>query len=58
MVEADKHLKLLPASILDIDKRLSSTLISCQLAYSSSFTQIPTLLGSDFWDSGSHVDSK
>jgi hypothetical protein len=48
MVEADKHLKLLPASILDINKRLSSTLISCQLAYGSSFTQIPTLLGSDF----------
>ena len=39
MVEADNHLKLLPASILDIVKCLS-TLICCPLAYGSSLTQL------------------
>ncbi len=38
-VDADSHLKLLPPSILDITKCLS-TLICCQLAYSSSLTQL------------------
>ncbi len=39
-VDADTHLKLLPASILDISKCLS-TLICCPLAYSSSLKLYP-----------------
>ncbi len=47
MVEFDSHLKMLPPSILTYTTCLS-TLICCPLAYGSSLTQIPTLLGSDF----------
>ena len=42
MFEADSHLKMLPASILDIHKYLS-TLICCKLAYSSSLEKLQPL---------------
>jgi hypothetical protein len=40
MVEADSHLKLLHASILDITTKCLSTLICCPWEYSSSLTQL------------------
>jgi hypothetical protein len=50
MVEADNHLKLLSASILDMYKVFEHIVLLCwSLAYGSSLTQIyPPLLGSDF----------
>jgi hypothetical protein len=48
MVEADSHLKLLPASILDIYKVIEHIdMLSVVMQYQP-YTVIPTLLGSDF----------
>ena len=46
VVEADSHLKLLPPSILDINKALEH-IDMLFIAYGSSLTQLSTLLGSD-----------
>jgi hypothetical protein len=46
MVEADSHLKLLPPSILDINKAFEH-IDMLFIAYGSSLTQLSTLLGSD-----------
>jgi hypothetical protein len=49
MVEADSHLKLLSASILDIYKVFEHIdMLSLGIQYQP-YTVIPTLLGSDFW---------
>jgi hypothetical protein len=46
-VEADSHLKLLPTSILDINKVIEHTdMLSMGIKYQP-YTVIPTLLGSD-----------
>ena len=47
VVEADSHLKLLPPSILDINKAFEH-IDMLFIAYGSSLTQLSTLLGSDF----------
>ncbi len=48
MVEADNHLKLLPASILNIYKVFEHIdMLSIGIQYQP-YTVIPTLLGSDF----------
>jgi hypothetical protein len=48
MVEADSHLKLLPASILDIYKVFEHiNMLSMGIQYQP-YTVIPTLHGSDF----------
>ncbi len=58
MVEADSHLKLHPTSILDIYNVIEHfDMLSMGIQYQS-YTIIPTLLGSDFWGSGSLVESK
>jgi hypothetical protein len=59
MVQADNHLKLLPTSILDIYKVFEHVdMLSSSIKYQP-YTILPTLLlGSDFWDSGSLVESK
>ncbi len=49
MVEADSHLKLLPASILDIYKVLEHIGMLFMGIHYQRETVIPTLLGSDFW---------
>jgi hypothetical protein len=49
MVDADSHLKLLPISMLDMQKDLS-TWIYCPLVYCSSLTQFcPPYLALSFW---------
>jgi hypothetical protein len=48
MVEADRHLKLLPISILDIYKVFEHVdMLSIGIQYQP-YTVLPTLLGSDF----------
>jgi hypothetical protein len=48
MAEADSHLKLLPASILDMYKVFEHIdMLSMGIEYQP-YTVIPTLLGSDF----------
>ncbi len=48
MVEADRHLKLLPTSILDIDKVFEHIdMLSISIQHQP-YTVIPTLFGSDF----------
>jgi hypothetical protein len=48
MVEADRHLKLLPASIFDMNKMFDHIdMLSIGIWYQP-YTVIPTLLGSDF----------
>ncbi len=48
MVEADRHLKLLPKSILDMYKVfVHIDILSMGIEYQP-YTVIPTLLGSDF----------
>ncbi len=48
MVEADSHLKLLPASILDIYEVFEHIDMLSIGIWWQPFTVIPTLLGSDF----------
>jgi hypothetical protein len=59
MIEADGHLKLLPTSILDMYKVFENIdMLSTCIQYQP-YIVIPTLLlGSDFWGSGSLVESK
>jgi hypothetical protein len=58
MVEADSHLKLLPISILNIYKVFEHIDMLSIGIWLQPYTVIPTLLGSDFWGSGSLVESK
>jgi hypothetical protein len=52
MVEADSHLILLPASILDMYKVFGHIdMLSIGIWYQP-YTFIPTLLGSNFWALG------
>ncbi len=48
MVEADSHLKLLPTSILDIDKIFQHIDMLSIGIWQQPYTVIPTQLGSDF----------
>jgi hypothetical protein len=49
MVDADRHLKLLPTSILDTYNVIEYIdMLSMGIKYHP-YTVIPTLLGSDFW---------
>ncbi len=48
MLEADNHLKLLPASIFDIQKVLEHIAMLSIGKWEQPYTFIPTLLGSDF----------
>ncbi len=48
MVEADNHLKLPPASILDMHKVLEHIAMLSIGKWEQPYTVIPTLLGSDF----------
>jgi hypothetical protein len=48
MVEADNHLKLLPASILDIHKVFERINMLSMRIWQYPQIVIPTLLGSDF----------
>ncbi len=49
MVKADIHLKLLPISILDIQKVSEHIdMLSMGIQYQP-YTVLPKLLGSDFW---------
>ena len=58
MVEADSHPKLLPTFIWNIYKLIEHiNMLSMGIQYQP-YTIIPTLLGSDFWGSGSLVESK
>jgi hypothetical protein len=52
MVEADSHLKLLPASILDIYKVFEHIDMLSIGIRQQPYTVIPTLLGSDVGDLG------
>jgi hypothetical protein len=49
MVEADSHLKLLPASMLTIYKLFEHIDMLSIGIWLQPYTVIPTLLGSDFW---------
>ncbi len=58
MVEADSHLKLLPASILDVCKEFQHIdMLSMGLQYQP-YTVTHTLLWLRFWDSRSLIESK
>jgi hypothetical protein len=57
MVEADSHLKLLPASILYMYKVFAHIDMLSMGIWYQSYTIILTLLGSDFGVLG-HVESK
>jgi hypothetical protein len=59
MVKADGHLKQLPTSILDMYKVFEHIDMLSIGTWLQPYTVIPTLLlGSDFWGSGSLVESK
>ncbi len=52
MVEANSHLELLPASLLDIHKVFEHIDMLSLGIQKQPYTVIPTLLGSYFWECG------
>jgi hypothetical protein len=57
MVDAESQLKLLPTSILDMDKVFENIDMLSIGIWEQPYTVLPTLLGADYWVLG-HMQSQ